>query len=69
MLEKICRDKELKNYSCIVIDEAHERTINIDILFFLLKELSNKRKNNLKIIITSATIDYLKFINYFQNDS
>lgn len=65
LLEKFAREKDLKDCCCIMIDEAHERTINTDILLFLLRELCTKRKNNLKVIITSATIDYIKFLDYF----
>ena len=66
LLSKITRDKLLKQYDTIIIDEAHERSLNIDFLLAYLKTLIQKRKD-LKIIITSATIDTDKFSKHFNN--
>ena len=58
-------DVDLKNYGAIFIDEAHQHTVPTDILLGLLKELAARRKDDLKIIIMSATIDadlFLKFL-------
>jgi pre-mRNA-splicing factor ATP-dependent RNA helicase DHX15/PRP43 len=50
-------DADLQNYGAIVIDEAHQHTVPTDLLLGLLKELAARRKDDLKIIIMSATID------------
>ena len=58
-------DVDLQSYGAIVIDEAHQHTVPTDLLLGLLKELAAKRKDDLKIIIMSATIDadlFLKFL-------
>lgn len=64
LTREILTDPDLKRYSCIMLDEAHERTINTDVLFALLKK-ATKRRPDLKIIVTSATLDADKFSTYF----
>lgn len=64
ILKEILFDKELKKYNCIIIDEAHERSLNIDILLGYCKMLLKTRKD-IKIIIMSATISTEKFVNFF----
>ena len=66
LLAETQNDKFLNGYDCIIIDEAHERSLNIDFLLGFLKELCKKRKD-LKIIITSATIDTAKFSKHFND--
>lgn len=64
LLSEIQHDRLLKKYDVIIIDEAHERSLNIDFILGLLKPLAKKRPE-LKIIITSATIDLDKFAQHF----
>jgi len=64
MLREALIDSSLSAYSVIILDEAHERTISTDVLFGLLKKAILKRKD-LKLIVTSATLDADKFSDYF----
>lgn len=67
MLQRECLiDPDMSQYSVIMLDEAHERTIATDVLFGLLKK-TVKRRPDLKIIVTSATLDAEKFSSYFYN--
>ncbi len=66
LLSEIHHDPYLNQYDCIIVDEAHERSLNIDFLLGYLKQLCHKRKE-LKIIITSATIDPQRFSRHFNN--
>ncbi|KFI69205.1 ATP-dependent RNA helicase HrpA [Bifidobacterium magnum] len=65
LLAQIQRDPTLSRYDTIVIDEAHERSLNIDFLLGYLTALLPKRRD-LKLIITSATIDSVKFQRHFE---
>ena len=58
-------DPLLKKYSVVILDEAHERTLNTDVLFGLIKDILSKR-NDLKLIVMSATMDAVKFQEYFE---
>lgn len=64
LLNAIHRDRDLKAYDTIIIDEAHERSLNIDFLLGYLKTLLPRRPD-LKVIITSATIDPESFAKHF----
>lgn len=66
LLAEIQNDRYLEQYQCIIIDEAHERSLNIDFLLAYLKRLLHKRKD-LKLIITSATIDVKKISRHFND--
>lgn len=64
LLRECLVDSELSPYSLIMLDEAHERTVSTDVMFGLLKKAVLKRKD-LKLIVTSATLDAVKFSTYF----
>lgn len=64
LLAELQRDRQLRKYDTIIIDEAHERSLNIDFLLGYLKRLLPKRPD-LKLIITSATIDPERFAAHF----
>lgn len=66
MLRECLLDTTLKDYSVIMLDEAHERTIHTDVMFGMLKKAVAARKD-LKVIATSATLDAEKFSTYFNN--
>ena len=64
LLKELESDRSLRRYDTLIIDEAHERSLNIDLLLGVLKQLSPRRPD-LRIIVTSATIDPGKFSNFF----
>lgn len=64
LLREFLNEPDLKSYSCLMIDEAHERTLHTDVLFGLVKDLARSRPD-LKLIISSATMDAQKFSDYF----
>ena len=66
LLAQIQRDPKLMQYDTIIIDEAHERSLNIDFLLGYLTALLPKRRD-LKLVITSATIDSVKFQEHFEH--
>lgn len=66
LLNAIHRDRDLKAYDTIIIDEAHERSLNIDFLLGYLRTLLPRRPD-LKVIITSATIDPESFAKHFED--
>lgn len=66
MLAEIAQDRDLRRYDTIIIDEAHERSLNIDFLLGYLKQLITRR-SELRVIITSATIDTARFAAHFDD--
>lgn len=66
LLAEIQNDRFLNQYDTIIIDEAHERSLNIDFILGYLKQLLPRRPD-LKVIITSATIDPERFSKHFSN--
>lgn len=66
LLAEIASDRWLSAYDTIIVDEAHERSLNIDFLLGYLKQLLRKRRD-LKIIVTSATIDTERFSRHFDD--
>ena len=64
IVSKLLQDPELKEFNAVIIDEAHERKVQIDLLLYLLKQTCKLRKD-FKLIIMSATINEDIFINYF----
>ena len=66
LLREFLSAPDLKDYIAIMIDEAHERTLHTDILFGLIKDIARFR-DDIKIIISSATLDAAKFSAYFDN--
>lgn len=66
LLREFLNEPDLASYSCLIIDEAHERTLHTDILFGLVKDIARFRPD-LKLLISSATMDANKFSEYFDD--
>ncbi len=67
LLAELQRDRDLRRYDTLIIDEAHERSLNVDFILGYLKRLLPRRPD-LKVIITSATIDPQRFADHFAAD-
>ena len=67
LLNELQRDRLLRRYDTLIIDEAHERSLNIDFILGYLRQLLPKRPD-LKVIVTSATIDTDRFADHFATD-
>ena len=67
LLNEMQRDRDLRRYDTIIIDEAHERSLNIDFILGYLKQLLPRRPD-LKVVITSATIDPERFAEHFSDE-
>lgn len=72
LLQEIKFDSLLTRYHAVFVDEAHERSLRIDFLLGILKNIQRERKENgmepLKIVIASATLDTAKFVKFFEQD-
>uniref|UniRef100_A0A8R1E1W4 RNA helicase n=1 Tax=Caenorhabditis japonica TaxID=281687 RepID=A0A8R1E1W4_CAEJA len=66
LLREFLNEPDLSSYSVMMIDEAHERTLHTDILFGLVKDIARFRKD-LKLLISSATLDAEKFSSFFDD--
>src|ERR1700728_1125073 len=66
LLTELSRDRQLSRYDTLIIDEAHERSLNIDFILGYLRQLLARRPD-LKVIITSATIDPERFAEHFRD--
>jgi pre-mRNA-splicing factor ATP-dependent RNA helicase DHX16 len=66
LLREFLTEPDLASYSCLIIDEAHERSLHTDILFGLVKDIARFRPD-LKLLISSATMDANKFSEYFDD--
>ncbi|KAF6029081.1 DHX38 [Bugula neritina] len=66
LLRESLRESDLDNYSAVIMDEAHERSLNTDVLFGLLRDVVARRQD-LKLIVTSATMNADKFAEFFGN--
>jgi len=65
LVRECLTDPNLSKYNVVILDEAHERSIFTDILFALVKQAVLKRKGNLKLIVTSATLNVDQFSKFF----
>lgn len=66
LLREAMSDNLLSRYSAVILDEAHERTLNTDILMSLMKNIASQR-SDIKVVIMSATLDSEKFQKYFND--
>jgi pre-mRNA-splicing factor ATP-dependent RNA helicase DHX16 len=64
LLREFLGEPDLGSYSCMIVDEAHERTLHTDILFGLLKDIARFRPD-LKLLISSATLNAEQFSDFF----
>ena len=65
LLQKLIGNQRLDNYSHIIIDEVHERSVDTDLLLLVIKKLMNTKSHSVKIILMSASFDPKEFQDYF----
>ncbi|VUC23840.1 unnamed protein product [Clonostachys rosea] len=66
LLRKMLMDADLSQYGCVILDEAHERSVEMDVLIVFLK-YAMRRREDLKVVIMSATVNAQKFQDYFDD--
>jgi HrpA-like RNA helicase len=66
LLREAILDPHLKQYSVVILDEVHERSVNSDVLMALLKKICEQNKH-FKLVVMSATLDLPKFMSYFNS--
>eukprot|EP01059_Diplonema_ambulator_P004940 TRINITY_DN14687_c0_g1_i1.p1 TRINITY_DN14687_c0_g1~~TRINITY_DN14687_c0_g1_i1.p1 ORF type:complete len:664 (+),score=166.99 TRINITY_DN14687_c0_g1_i1:51-2042(+) len=66
LLRELLTSKDLSEYGCVILDEAHERTVNSDVLLGLIKDVTTRRPD-LKIIVMSATLNAATFSTFWNN--
>ncbi|EMD68734.1 hypothetical protein COCSADRAFT_167944 [Bipolaris sorokiniana ND90Pr] len=75
LLQEMLRDPNMPQYSAIVVDEVHERSVNVDLILGFLRNLvadeenNKKRKHPLKVVVMSATADVESLVKFFGDDS
>lgn len=74
LLQEMLRDPDLKDYSCVIVDEVHERGVNVDLVLAFLRRLQDGKSNardgvGIKVVIMSATADMGKIKTFFENSS
>ena len=69
LIREMGEDDHLSKVRCLLIDEAHERSINTDIVLGIAKHLLEKRKDNFYVVVASATIDPKEFLKFFEKSN
>ncbi|KAL5103864.1 putative ATP-dependent RNA helicase DHX35 [Taenia crassiceps] len=67
LIQEMTRDPLLQNYRVIMLDEVHERSLQVDLLLGLVKKILRKRLHDLRVVVSSATLEAQNFINYFKD--